>query len=405
MKPEKDLGARQRHHYYFRNGTMDFYAGWLLGYSQVGGLSPGSLYDCLNRVKDGDPGSWVRAFEEAAAYQDGEARAAEARGSGSIAAQHHLAATTAARAALNLCRVRTPEAVALADRMEASFQAAMRAGATPIEPCEVPFEGRRLPGYASTGAPSARTLVVVVGGGDTYREDLWFFGGAAALTRGYPVLMVDLPGQGRTPSLGLHFGRATLEALDAVVRWGRARWPDHRVVLCGWSGGGYFTTKYVDLFGGVDAWIASTPIEDLAKMFEEAMPAVLRGHPEGWAQRALLRIAGRLSPVLDVSLEKYSHQFGPGGIAGAVELMRTVGRVEVDRLDAPLLALVGTSEAAEAQAQARHVYEAVHRRHATTALVEFSPASGGDAHCQVNNFPLAFEHIFGWLDRIGLAAS
>jgi len=55
MKQEKDLGARQRHHYYFRNGTMDFHAGWLLGYSQVGGLSPGSVYDCLNRVRDGDP--------------------------------------------------------------------------------------------------------------------------------------------------------------------------------------------------------------------------------------------------------------------------------------------------------------------------------------------------------------
>ena len=76
MKKERDLGARQSHRYYFRNGTMDFYVGWLLGYSQLGGMSPGSIYDCLNKVKDGDPESWVRAFSDGLAYQLEQARCA-----------------------------------------------------------------------------------------------------------------------------------------------------------------------------------------------------------------------------------------------------------------------------------------------------------------------------------------
>ena len=48
-------------------------------------------------------------------------------------------------------------------------------------------------------------------------------------------------------------------------------------------------------------------------------------------------------------------------------------------------------------------YEAVRPRQPRSALVEFPPASGADAHCQVNNLPLAFDHLFGWLEGLGLA--
>jgi pimeloyl-ACP methyl ester carboxylesterase len=402
-KTEQDLGARQAHHYYFKNGTMDFYVGWLLGYSQLGGLSPGAVYHCLNQVKDGDPRSWVRAFGAALAFEQAQARDAEATGALARASHHHLAATTAARAALDLCDPRDDEAARLVDAMERSFQAAMATAGHPLERWDIPFHDKHLPAYVSTRLAGATTLFVVVGGGDTYREDLWFFGGGAALARGYAVLLADLPGQGLTPHQGLHFGNATVEALAVAIRAVRARGFAGKLVLCGWSGGGLFSAKYVELFGGVDAWIASTPIEDMARLFEEAMPALLRRNPAGSFQQAVLSLAGRFNPVLDASLRKYDWQFGPGGIANAVERFREVGKVDLDRLDTPLLALVGTSEAAEGRRQARRIYEAVLPRQPRSALVEFPPASGADAHCQVNNLPLAFDHLFGWLEGLGLA--
>jgi pimeloyl-ACP methyl ester carboxylesterase len=303
-----------------------------------------------------------------------------------------------------MCDPESAEGRALVATMELEFQAAMSAAADGLEPWEIPFEDVNLPAYVSAGLDRASTLFVVVGGGDTYREDLWFFGGGAALARGYAVLMADLPGQGKTPYDDLHFGPKTVEALDVVIRAARDRGFTGKIVLCGWSGGGLFTGKYVELYGGIDAWIASTPVEDMVKMFEEAMPALLRRNPSGAFQQAVLSLAGRMNPVLDASLRKYDWQFGPGGIAGAVELFRNVGRVDLGQLETPLLALVGMSEARESREQAHRIYDAVRSRQPSSALVEFPPASGADAHCQVNNLPLAFDHIFEWLEGIGVTA-
>ncbi|MFZ5446312.1 MAG: alpha/beta hydrolase family protein [Myxococcota bacterium] len=399
---EQDLGTRQQHHYFFKNGTMDFYAGWLLGYSQLGALAPGALYHCLNQVADGDPASWVRAFEQGLRFQQAQAREAEAAGAPSRASHAHFAAATAARAALNFCPPGEAATEAMADDLERSFQAGLRTGGFAVTPWDIPFGQAHLPAYVSRDVERAQTVVVVVGGGDTHREDLWYFGGRAALEAGYGVLLCDLPGQGRTPSRGLHFGEPTVEALRVALLALRARGFGGRVVLVGWSGGGLFTAKYVERFGEeISAWVASTPISDMARLFEEAMPAMMRGRlSRGWA-RAMLGAAARLSPVLDASLRKYEWQFG-ADVGAMVERFRVMGRVDLARLDVPLLALVGTSEAAEGQRQAREVFEAVRARQPASRLVEFGPESGADAHCQVNNLPLAFDHLFAWLSTLGL---
>jgi hypothetical protein len=43
MRGEVDIADRQGRRFRFCNGTMDFDAGWVLGYSQLGGLAPGEV--------------------------------------------------------------------------------------------------------------------------------------------------------------------------------------------------------------------------------------------------------------------------------------------------------------------------------------------------------------------------
>jgi pimeloyl-ACP methyl ester carboxylesterase len=380
----RDIAARGRHRFYFRDGTLDFYAGWLLGYSQVGGASPGAVYHALNQVRPRRPQSWVDAFTDL------------------LSAHEQLAvAASAARAALNLAEAGSLAESSLIDRMEQSFQAALRAQQRQVESWEIPFGKRSLPSYVSRQL-GERPLVVVVGGGDTYREDLWFFGGSAAYERGYSVLLPDLPGQGSTPLRGLHFGPQTLDALVAVIDAVRERGHTGPTILLGWSGGGLFTAKYVELVGGVNAWVASTPISDMARALELGLPALLRRPPDGALQRFVLRLAGRLDPVRAATVAKYERQFGPGGIPEILRLLRSIGEVDLARLNIPLLALVGASEDAEFRRQAVQIYEAVRRRRPESRLIEFTPITGSDSHCQVNNLPLAFAHIFSWLTEIGL---
>ncbi len=397
----KDVGTRQRHHYYFRHGTLDFYVGWLLGYSQLGGLAPGALYDTLNRIRHADPHSWVSNFTGALDYQQAAGSEALAGGHPSIAAQHFLSGAVAARAALNLANPDQPTTAQLVGRMQACFTSAMAARGEPLEAWDIPYRDAQLPAYVSTDLDRP-VLVVVVGGGDTYREDLWFFGGSEALAKGYAVLMVDLPGQGSTPGQGLHFGPQTLDALDVAVRAVRQRGHRGRTVLIGWSGGGLFTTAYAAQYGTVDALIASTPILDMARAIEVALPGVLRSNPSGPLAGLATRVGAALNPVLSVTLAKYAEQFGPGGIASMLDQLRDLGTVDPAQINVPMLALVGASEDTEMRRQAHAAFDAVVQRHPESRLVEFPPESGADAHCQVNNLPLALAHIFDWLDAIGL---
>ena len=296
----RDIGTRGQHRFYFRDGTLDFYAGWLLGYAQLGGASPGAVYHALNRVRPEGPQRWVDAFTALLTSHEGYAGESAAP---EVAGQHHLTAACAARAALGLVVPASSEESRLVERLERNFQAGLRARGADVEPWSIPFGAASLPAYVSTEV-GERPLVVVVGGGDTYREDLWFFGGGEAVERGYSVLLADLPGQGSTPHQGLHFGLQTLEALTAAIDAVRGRGHSGPIILLDWSGGGLFTAKYVELVGGVDAWVASTPVRDLARALELAMPAVLRRRPEGLLQRLAVGLAGRLNPVRAVTLAK-----------------------------------------------------------------------------------------------------
>ena len=105
MREEADLGERQGRHFRFRNGTMDFNAGWVLGYSQLGGLAPGEVFECLNAIRDGDPGSWVRSFAAMAERQEAAARQDPPK----LAANRYLAAAVAAFGAKGIILSGGPE--------------------------------------------------------------------------------------------------------------------------------------------------------------------------------------------------------------------------------------------------------------------------------------------------------
>jgi hypothetical protein len=275
LKKQKDVGVRQKHHYYFKNGTMDFAAGWLLGYSQIGGLSAGEIYDCLNKIQDNKPDSWVEAFTYAMVYEEKEAEKYEKAGDFSGAGMKYLACVHAARSVLHMCDPTSKHAITTTKTMEKAFQKAMKCWDTGLSEYYFDFNGKKLPGYFTINFNNEKPLYIVIGGGDTYREDLYYFGGAEALKYSYNVLLVDLPGQGDTPYDGMHFSTDTVTAMEAVLDQIEKLGFTGKKILSAYSGGGYFTAMLMAKKPRIDAWIASTPVFDfktIAQDFYGASP-------------------------------------------------------------------------------------------------------------------------------------
>lgn len=408
----QDVGARGGSGALFRNGTMDFLAGWLLGYAQQGGMSPGALLDCYSRIRNGDPRSWVDVFTHAAEESAARALAAEpasatrlpvssAAPSTMHGSEAWAAAQVANRAVLAMADPRSGPARVATERMATAFESLLRSCGSSLRRWDVPFRGTHLPGYVSEGFTSADRLLVVVGGGDTYVEDLWFFGAREAEQRNVPVLIVDLPGQGDTPSRGLHFGPRTIEGLRTVIDVLHDQGFDGELVLMGWSGGGIFTTHVAASAPPSDriaALVASTPVHDPVTFFQRAIPGVLQREPDSVPVRTVLALARR-NRVLRAALARYDWQFGPGGIAAIADRFAGMG-TPVEELDVPTLALVGLDEDAESLRQASEVMEGVRARHRSSALVRFGATTGAQAHCQVGNLPLALTIAFEWIGRI-----
>lgn len=393
-----DIMRRGRRSRIFRDATMAFLAEWLLGLASQGGTSVGLLLHCFGLIRDGDPTSWTTVFILAHEREAERAATAERAGREREAAAAWLSASVAAKASLMLADPAAPSFVGAIEGMRSAFAQFLRLAAQDVVPLQVPFRDGCLRGYASEGIEAADLAVLILGGGDTFAEDLWFLGGRALHEAGIAFAAVGLPGQGDAPLQGWYFGADTLEGLTATLDTLHARGFAGELVLLGWSGGGIFVTKYASLARPEDrlrAVIGSTPIHDVGAFFAAALPSMLQ-RPDSPLARAAMAVARR-RPVRRVLLAKYDWQFGPAGIAGVLAAAATLGRTELASLDLPVLALVGRSEDAEALQQANAVVDSVRPRHPVSDVVIFDAWTGADAHCQVGNLDLALERIIGWL--------
>jgi hypothetical protein len=133
------------------------------------------------------------------------ARLAEARGEKSLAGGHKVSARDQLQRASYYYRLSLlgilPNDPRLKERALKSRRLMKKAGGLfdpPMEYFEIPFEGTVLPGYfrnAAAGTKPAKTLIMI-GGGETFAEDLIFYIAPQAYDRDYNFMTVDPVNQG-----------------------------------------------------------------------------------------------------------------------------------------------------------------------------------------------------------------
>lgn len=398
MKKNEVILKRQSTRIYFKNGDTDFFFNWLLGIGEVFGFSHGELYFLTQKLgKSPKPDDWKNIFLSHGNYL--KQKASNSDLSEQTKAQYYLAQTYSLRSAIQFINPFSDEYLSTVHQMEQAFSNAIHSLGAPIEKLTITYQDSYLPGYYLHTGDDYPTLIMI-GGGDTYREDLFYFAGYPGWIRKYNVLMVDLPGQGSNPSRELVFDVDASTPISLCIDWLENRNSKlNYLAIYGVSGGGYFTAQAVEKDPRIHAWIASTPIYDVAEVFRKEFGSSLKA--PSWLMNTILKLAGNLNESANLNLKKYSWQFGTSDFKSAIdEVFDRAKIVDYQKIQCPCLFIMGEGESAELQRQTKVIYEALRFKNPQTKIQVFEAESGADAHCQVNNLRLAHNVVFDWLDTL-----
>jgi pimeloyl-ACP methyl ester carboxylesterase len=366
------------------------------------------VHRCADR-RCGDADAWSREW---IATGDRLVEAAAA----SEAAGHAVSAREAYARAANYYRTSfqplfgapvDPRLRAAFDKESEALAAAARLADPPVELVEIPFEGGSLPGLLAEPRGQARATIVHTNGYDGTLSEMYVAHVPAAIERGYRILLFDGPGQGRNLIRDGIPLRADWETVvGPVIDWlvDRPRVDPDRIVLAGWSFGGFLAPR--------------------AAAFEPRLAALI-ADPGQWDQRDA--IAGMLPlgdeqkrdfPDIDPhALDEMEEQLaGPDGnpmlrwslldrgrwVHGKPTLFETLAELAgfrisdvADRISCPTL--LTAAEEDPASRSAAKLYDALTVERKT--LIEFTSAEGAGQHCEANGRHLYHQRVYDWLDE------
>jgi pimeloyl-ACP methyl ester carboxylesterase len=245
--------------------------------------------------------------------------------------------------------------------------------------------------------------VILNNGSDAQNIDMYVYGGAAALERGWNALIFEGPGQGA--NLFLHdrpFIPDWERVITPVVSWLRAhpRVEGRRISLVGQSFGGYLTARaaasehrlagLVTDPGVVDCFISwSANLKSLLPLLDAGEKAKFNDY---W-RRYVIGQAGEYERVgLEKRLEIYGRTdtYDQLKLAQRFKLHRDVAR----RITAPTAVLSPELEQFF-PGQPETLHDWLGDR---ATLIRFTVAEGGEYHCEPMAPQLRNERVFDWLE-------
>jgi hypothetical protein len=375
-----------------------------------GGADFGECLTTVQRVGSGDRDGWYREWTATA-------ERLAATGDDCAAGGHRVSAREAYLRAVTYFHISylplfgrplDPRLAAASERETATFRKAAALLDPPVEVLEIPFEGKTLPAYLvmadRTGRP--RPTMLHTNGYDSNVQEMYFLHAPAAVRRGYNCLLFDGPGQGRALIRhGLPLRPDWEHVVRPVVDYALAR-PEvdpHRLVLAGWSFGGFlapraaaFEPRLAALVADPGQWdqrdnLAALPLspEDRAA-FPHVDPArlapleaALQGPQADPELRWRLLQRGPMVHCVDTIFDALA-------ALAEFELSPVAGQIACSTL-------LTMAEGDSSSAGASKLYEAL--RVSRKSLVRFTAAESAGGHCEPLGRTLYQQRAFDWLDE------
>ena len=371
-------------HHWPEHPWMSYQFRRALGETQEGGGSVSEGFQAASRMVPGDKESWHREWLRVAERNDRRGDGAEQAGHVQTARAAWLRATDMYRSAEFWLAADDPRRLDTFTRCEEAFKKAGRYFAPPVEAVRVPYEEARMYGYfiPSPFAPPRRQPVLISFGGlDSFKEELYFMVGRAALERGISCLHMDGPGQGATlrrQGIRTRFDYEVPVAACIDYLETRGDVDLDRVAVSGTSLGGYYAARAASFEHRLAACISHGAIWDVSEMWGEA------GEDHG--------LAGHIKWVFGLaSMAEGREVFPRFSLEGVLGGMRC-----------PYLILHGGHDVLGVR-QATTVHESAKQAGVDVELRLLSAEETGAEHCQHDNPTLGAEIMADWVaDRFGL---
>jgi Alpha/beta hydrolase family len=291
--------------------------------------------------------------------------------------------------------------------MEGAWASAAALFKPRFEPVTIKWGGGRMPGwFLSPGGPGQtqrRPTVILNTGSDAQSIDMYVYGGAAALERGWNALIFEGPGQGSNLFLrNQAFVPDWERVITPVVDFLRAhpKVDKRRICLVGQSFGGYLVARAAAFEHRLAAVVPDPGVVNPFRSWEENLPPAMlellkagrRNEFNGYWDE----VPKNLTPNEAAGFAKRAEIYGNGGgyekmkLAEKFVLSRKVAR----RITAPLGILSPELEQffpGQAETMAKWVK-------APRTLIKFTVAEGGEYHCEPMAPQLRNERVFDWLE-------
>lgn len=392
--------------YYFEDFYRDFFFTRVLCVTPHGGSEIGEAFAVADRIKGENTDTWETEWTRMGQRIEGVAGEARARGHGQSAREAYLRAYTYYRAGLFfLAPTRKPRYKLVYRDARRCFRAAAELSRPRTETIRFPFEEGEVPGYfvPATAGDDARPTVLVLGGGDTCVEDLYYFVGPPGHRRGYNVALVELPGQGVTPLDGMALQpdaeRPVETVLDVVLD--RPDVDPDAVGGVGVSLGGYLLPRAACHDDRLGACVASSLLTDFYAYLDE--------NPIFWwlariedtpAMSAIERFNRAAWEPIEAAIDTYLWRFGAESIDGWLERSKAF-QFDPAEIGCPTLLLAGQEEYDYSETVRRAqdtALAAVDQPHSTLEVMPNDIGAGG--HSGLGNVSYLSHVIYDWFDEV-----
>ncbi len=268
-----------------------------------------------------------------------------------------------------------------------------------MEKIQVPFKKRgeatdlRMHGYfmkPNKADDTPNPTLIWLSGAESIAEDVYWWCGAEGIRRGYNVFAVDNPGDTATRIYNEHLlnegaGDDTLlSQMDYLLQ--RPEVDPNNIFVYGISMGGYRAGRFGQIDNRMAGIIANAPMLNAGKVLDDCRHVWKANRDaQGWGKRMCWQ---------------YGIDFESNLKAAMYELVDQAWRqfaVQPEKIKVPFLVMAGENElGGEGIRQAHEFYDRLGSEDKSKRIV--TEEECGQAHCQLNNFPLARQIMFDWIE-------